>query len=329
MFSRSVLFRIQQIDTLIRNGACPNVPDLARRLEVSRRTIERDIEYLRDVFGAPIVYDRRRNGYRYTDDTFTLPGFQLSEDEAAALMISAKLLSEFENTPMAALAQRVMVRLAQLLPEQLYVDASAFSEALLFAPRARTHESKVSHEVFTLLQQGILKRRRLSIQYFSGHRRADTLRQIDPYCLYYGDGSWYVIGYCHTRNDVRIFALQRIKAAKLTGETFEKPADFSVRDYMRGAWRVFRGQAPVDAVLRFTPEVAHLIRERAWHPDQQLEIQDDGSVILRLSIAPTTDFVRWILSWGDRCRVLKPKRLVQMVRDEVERMGRVYFDPFQ
>lgn len=268
--TRPALYRLWRIHTLIRSGACPPVPQIARELEVHPRTIERDIEYLRDVFGAPIAFDHATRSYVYTDPSFELPPVRLSEGEIAALLVAARLLADHEQTPLGPIARRALERLAQMLPHELMVSAETLDQALVLAPRPRPVDEDVVRRRFEVVMQGILHRKRLRIVYHAPSTGQTTEREIDPYTLYHAGGCWYVIAHCHLRRGIRLFALQRIAEVTITEQPFERPADYAPAAVMQDAWRVYRGVEGVEVRLRFSPEVAALVAERRWHPSQRL-----------------------------------------------------------
>ena len=117
--TRPAFYRIWRIHTLIQADRCPPVPKLARELEVHPRTIERDIEYLRDVLGAPIAFNPRRRVYVYTDPSFELPAVQLKQGELAALMIAARCLADYVQSPLGPVARQALERLSHMMPGQL------------------------------------------------------------------------------------------------------------------------------------------------------------------------------------------------------------------
>lgn len=311
---RPAAYRLWYIHLQLKSGRHPTVAGLARDLEVSRRTIERDIAYLRDVFAAPLEYDRRRNGYRYTEPTFELSPMTLSEGEVAALLVMVRLLSEHLESPLAPVVQRAIDRLMQLLPAEVLVEQAEFERFVTFGPGHALDEPQELARRFEALMTAITERRRLRIRYYTASRREEGCRDVDPYNLYFARGSWYLIAYCHRRRDILLFALQRIRAIQPLAETFTRPEGYAPEEFMRHAWQAYRGEQVVDVTLRFAPTVAHQVQERRWHPTQRSEPQEDGSLLLHLQVAVTPELEGWVLRWGEFCQVLDPPGLRAAVR---------------
>ena len=226
--ARCPLARIAQIDRAIRAGGWPNAATLARELEVSPRTVQRDIVFLRDRLRAPVEFDCHRNGYRYSQAGFRLPFFQLSEGELVALFLAERLLQQYRGTYFEIQLEHAFAKMLDWLPGPVSVDLSRVAETLSVTPTVLTVRDV---ETFRTISRAVLKRRSLEIDYWTAWRNEETRRKIDPHHLTLIENDWYLIAYCHFRNEVRMFAAVRIRAARETGETFQPPADFQIDGY--------------------------------------------------------------------------------------------------
>lgn len=318
--SRLVFARLQRIHQMLSNGRCPTLDDLARELEVSTRTVERDLQQLRDLY-APVIYDRARRGYRY-ERPFQLPPFKISAGELAVLLIGQRLLAEMAGTPFAGAARTVIAKLPALLGEQVSFDPNAFiNEEISFGvPAVRGDEGRLAQH-FNRLAEAIAHQRTVSLCYYAASKDEVSERDVDPYHLRLADGAWYLIGHCHLRNELRIFAVDRILELTVTSRTFTKPADFSIDDYLGLSWGIERGPERTVRVA-FDAEEARWIRERTWHRSQRLTEAEDGGVILEVRVSGLDSIKRWILSFGSHARVLEPAELAEAVRREAEGMVR-------
>lgn len=324
--TRPAGLRVWHIHRLIKSKQYPNVPRLAAELEVSRRTIERDITYLRDMYGAPLEYDRQRGGYVYSEPTFELPLLDLSEGELAAMALAAMMFTEHLGSPLGPVMRRALDRLVGLLPDHVVVDPHELEQLVSFAPGHPLDDPEAAAHRFGQIMAAIKSRRRLRIRYFTASRNSESRRDLDPYNLYFARDSWYVIGYCHRRRDVRLFALQRMRSVQILPTTFKLPPDYSAAKFMRHAWQSYRGDGgPVqDVTLRFHPQVARQVSERRWHHSQQVEPQEDGSLIVRLRVALSPELTGWILRWGEFCEALGPAGLREAIRQRLAAAGRLY-----
>ncbi|NLY49448.1 MAG: WYL domain-containing protein [Firmicutes bacterium] len=323
---RSSLFRLYKIDQFIRSGLYPNVPSLSSSLEVSTRTIERDIEFLRDSLGAPLKYDAKRRGYFYTSDEFSLPRLKLTEGELVALYLGQKLLTQYKGTPYEAGIIRALAKIKTFLPENVEVDFAEIDSFLSFDVEPPRGEGEYLVAAFQAVVSAIQDRESLDVTYYTASRDAVSQRRIDPYHLRYHQGAWYLIAYCHTRCEVRIFALDRVRSLNRTGKHFEPQPDFSLEDYLYHSLGIERGRYPCQVVIRFDVEQSRWVQERLWHPSQELEQLEDGTVLLKLTLSGLGEAKRWVLGFGRHAEVLEPAKLREELKHETAYMAAVYAD---
>lgn len=323
--TRFCLERLAALDRAIRAGSYPNARTMARSLEVSPRTVHRDIEFLRDRLGAPLVFDRVRNGYAYRDACFALPVLNLTEGELIAMLVSEQVLEQYQGTPYARDAARAFQKITVGLREPVTIDLSHFGRVQSFRTTAST---KLDPQLFQTLLSAIRDRRRLAVHYWSACRDIETVRELDPYHLASIDGQWYLIGYCHFRQEVRMFVPARIRSAEVTEVTFEVPGSFRIDEYLRWSFSVLRGHedALYQVRLRFTGAAVKYVRERVWHPSQVLEPDGDNGLVMRLKLSHLREIQRWALSWGDECEVLEPAELRERVTADLARARALYPD---
>ena len=145
-------------------------------------------------------------------------------------------------------------------------------------------------------------------------RKETEPRVVDPYHLANINGEWFLFAHCHLRNDIRTFVPARILEVKPTGQVFVRPHKFSLEKRLRDSFGVLAGQGEFDVVIRFDELAADYIREKRWHPSQQLTELEDGGVQLRLKLSSLAEIQRWVLSWGGRATVLAPVELAESVK---------------
>jgi predicted DNA-binding transcriptional regulator YafY len=309
---RFSLQRIAAFDRAIRAGEYPNARTIARKLEVGHRTVQRDVEFLRERMGAPLVFDPRRNGYYYSEPDFRLPLMTLTEGELLALFLAERVLQQYRGTPYAADLSRAFGKITAGLSERVTIDLAHLGEGHSFRTTAA---SGLDPETFRHLDAAIRSRRRLAIHYYSASRDEETAREVDPYHLASVDGQWYLVGHCHLRGEVRMFVPSRIRSVGATGITFESSGDFRVDDYLARSFSVLRGaEGEVYRVrLRFTGEAVKYVRERTWHPSQSSELTPEGDLIVGLEVSHLREVERWVLSWGAECMAIEPAELKERV----------------
>jgi len=310
--TRPVLYRLKVIDDALRAPSAPTAGALADALEVSARTIHRDIGYMRDVFRAPIVYDPDERGFRYVDDGFALPAPKLTRGELVSMLVASRALEQYAGTPFEADLRRAFEKIEELLPEEVSCSVRELASATSFrftAPRA------CDLERFARLTKAVRQRRRLRIVYESASRGKTSGRTVDPYHLTSRDGAWYLLAYCHQRKQVRMFVPDRMQLVEETGESFHLPEEFDPEQYMAGAFRTMRGGRRVRVKLEFTGLAARLVPERLWHTSQKVTRRADGSVRLEMTVTGLDEVAGWVMSWGGECRVLAPAKLRRDVVD--------------
>ncbi len=286
-----------------------------RQFGVTRRTIRRDIDYLRDQLNAPIEFDGMGNGYYNTEPTSRLPFPQLTQGEMLALYLSERMMRQFRGTPFEPDLRQAIAKLSDLLPDGVSVRVEAIADFLSVLPGV---EADYDPETFSTVMRAVIGRRRLKMVYWTASRNVTTSRVFDPYELSLVDDGWYAFGHYHLRVDIRIFAIQRVQTLHETGETFDRPAGFRVEDYLRGSFRAFRGGNDHHVVLRFKPEVARRFAEKKWHASQLLEPQPDGSLIARLHLNNLVEIKRWVMWWGGGLRGRRTRRAARSDRGGAE-----------
>ncbi len=302
-----------EIDRSLRAREWPNTRTLAERMEVNRRTIRRDIDYLRDQLNAPIEFDGVRNGYHYTEQTFRLTFPQLSQGELVALLLAHQMMRQFRGTPFEADLRHAIAKLGDALPKGVSVRLDRIADFLSVLPTTRC---EYDLKAFNTLTSAIVCRQRLDLRYWSASRNETTRRLFDPYELALVDDGWYAIGHCHLRADIRMFAVQRVQSVRKTRETFDRPADFQAEVYLKGSFRAFRGEGDHRVVLRFRTDVARRFAEKRWHASQLLEPQPDGSLIARMRLSSFVEVKRWVMWWGTDCEVVEPAELCALIAGE-------------
>ena len=313
--------RLLFIDARIRSGRYPNCPALAAEWEVSAKTIQRDIDYLRDELDAPIEYDRQRNGYTYTENSYRLPTVPISESDLFAVCIAAEALRQFENTPLHTKLASVFDKIRESLPAKLKVNPAWIDERILIFPEPAT---TIATETWDTVAAALAENRRLRIDYRTPGAARHGSRPIDPYYLVSYRGEWYVTGYCHRRDAIRTFALSRIHRAEVLGETFVMPDLYDVDTMFGDRFGIHWQEQRQKVRIRFGANVAPFIRERRWHPLQRIEKQTDGSLILAFATNHITEVKTWVLSWGAAARVLEPASLAKDIAGELRAAAAAY-----
>lgn len=308
-------WRIIQLLISYRMGK--SVADLANELEYGVRTIYRDLESLQ-VAGFPI-YSERVGGKSLWSvlDTvkhripipFTLP-------ELMALYFSRDMLKVFKDMVFYDSLESLFKKVKTTLPPESIKYLENVEQTLQVGHKPYKDYGKFK-EIVNRVNDAAVNKKSIEIVYFSQSRKKQSKRLVDPYRIWFFNGTFYLIGLCHVREEVRIFALDRIKMLSQTDEDFEIPEDFDFEAFMKPSFGVFRGE-PVKVKIWFSADIAGYIREKIWHESQEIQTQDDGSIIFEAEVAGTDEIKFWIMNWGSKAEVVYPEILRHEIRAEAE-----------
>jgi predicted DNA-binding transcriptional regulator YafY len=318
------LERLLEIDALIRSNARQTAGSLAQVVERSERTVRKDIEFLRDRYHAPLHYSRIK-GYHYTDPDWRLPSISLSKGELFALTLGARMLESYSGSSYQEELQSAIARLSERLPEQSWVDLQQLSEErILFRSGV---ETDLNPELWRMLEEACRQQKSVQMTYYTASRDAKSDRKFDPYLLHiYRGTNPYVIGYCHNRQAIRWFRVDRVQQLAVLDEKFIRDPAFDPKTHLEMIFQHEVGSKTVEVAIWFDGATAPYIRERRWHPTQTLEEHPNGAVTLRMKVKGLNDLKRWVLGYGKGAIVQGPTELVELVKDELAGMVRSYFE---
>jgi predicted DNA-binding transcriptional regulator YafY len=325
--------RFYKIDQMIHDRRLVSFVDLMEALEVSRATLKRDLEYMRNRLNAPIIWDRHGGtggGYRF--DTphaqagaqYELPGLWFNSGEVHALLTMQHLLTDLDPggilTPH---IQPLIARLNSLLGSAENTAEEIRRRVLIVGLGKR--ELKLAH--FEKVGAALLRRKRLAITYFARGSGETTEREVSPQRLVYYRENWYLDAWCHLRNDIRNFALDSIQHADVIETKAREVSHRSLDEVLGPGYGIFSGRRLQHAKLRFTPKRARWVAQETWHPKQKGGFSDDGSWLLEFPYADHRELIMDILKFGADVEVLAPPDLRQRVADEAAKMTRMYAAP--
>jgi proteasome accessory factor B len=312
--------RLIQVDQQIRKGEYPNCFSLAEDLEVSVKTAQRDLDYMRDRLNAPIEYDPLKKGYFYTSGNWFLPALSLSEGDLLAVLLASRVLEQYHGTPVARQLEAIFKKIAESLPEKISIQPElVFSRFSFSGPPAKP----VDHEIWAVIVRGLLHQRSVQMKYRAMETDEAKERVIDPYHIANLQGEWYVFAHDHSADELRQFAIPRMQTAKVTDNRFEVPADFDPNRFLSVTFGRFAigGSKPHEVKLLFDKGLTPWVIERQWSPQQSIKKRSNGQIELSFPAAGLYEVYRWVLAWGNGVRVLAPKELKDMVRDEIKALA--------
>jgi len=306
----------QLIQLLARSRAGVGIDRLVDELECTRRTLYRDLDALRYA-GFPVI-DEKRDGrvfYKFIEK-YGLGDAPFTPDEVVALALSADLLSVLEGTLFYDSIQSALNKLRANLGPEVTEYLGTLRDSLRVIPEPHKSYSE-SRETLRVLHEAVLRQRRVRIQYRSASSGGrESLRELDPYRVWYRSGGLYVVGFDHQSSELRTFAIERILSIDLLEISFEILEDFDFDQFVASAFGVISDTA-TPLRIRFAPSMVPYVEERTWHPSQVLERTEDGSLELCMNVGSTAEVRNWILSFGANARVLEPESLREEIAQEL------------
>jgi len=319
--------RFQIIDQLLQNQRIVTRQQFLETLEVSLATFKRDLEYLRDRLGAPIVWDRERCGYRYEtgengETPSPLPGLWFNTAEIQALLTMHAWLDNLQPGLLSQHVRPLQSRIRALLDRGDH-PVDELTRRIRILTRARRSDHP---DFFPLLIQALLNRKRLRIRHFHRARGESGERTLSPQRLTHYRDNWYLDAWCHQRQAIRSFAVDAIEAVEMLPQAARELSDEQLDRELGSGYGIFSGARCQWAELRFSPRQARWVSREQWHPEQQADFEPDGHYRLRLPYSQETELVMDILKHGAAVEVLAPASLRRRVQHEIEQMRRLYAD---
>ncbi|HEY5768976.1 MAG TPA: WYL domain-containing protein [Terrimicrobium sp.] len=319
--TRPPLVRMIRIHDLLSAGRYPNCSLLAQEFEVSTKTVQRDVDFMRDQLVLPIEYDRSRHGFAYTRAVGQFPLITVSEGELVALLVAQKAVEQYRGTSFEKPLQTAFQKLVSSLGDEASVSLHELSEAVSFhSPGVPGAQVKV----FELLTEAVMSGELVEFDYFSLRARKPERRRAAPYHLACINNQWYLIAGDQARGELRTFALTRIDAARKLRIPFERPADFSVSKVLSGSFAAFEAGQTDRVRIHFDAFAARLVSERQWHKSQKIRPRGAAGIELTMQVGIAPDLESWILGWGDHAEVIEPARLRDRISGTIRSMAAKY-----
>lgn len=287
--------------------------DLAATFETSKRTIYRDIQALGQA-GVPLI-SVPGHGYSLMKGYF-LPPLSFTTDEATMLLLGSDFMAQSFDAQYREAAQSAGRKIAGVLPEKLRDEVQYLQNSIRFITVGGPEHS-AEPEMLQQLRRAIIKRTTVRFCYHTRHteegKSGQSIREADPYALVHIATTWYLVAYCHMRQGIRNFRLDRIENLELLTKTFKRPSDFSMQDHQE--------RQPRNLIVRalFDMAVARWVHESRFYYAVAEEETPEG-LMVTLKVRQESEVLQWLLSWGRHVRVLEPESLRMRLVEEAERM---------
>ncbi len=285
-------------DRLMQEAAC------------SRSTLYRDLSFMRDSLGAPLVHEGDPGRiWRYVhreSGAFQLPGVWLSADELYALMLAQEVLQRSGAGLLSQALGPLQPRIHKLLGDK--------ARRLHRLRVLRTQARQGNQTVFRIVTEAVLEGRQLRFVYQARSTQEERERQVSPQRLTHHRDNWYLDAWDPTQNSLRRFALDRIRKPELSDEAaIELPAA-QLDTHQAAGYGIFAGPIIATAVIRFTPHAARWIADEHWHPAQRQRVLPDGSLELTIPYANPRELLMDVQRYGADAEILAPVELREQMR---------------
>lgn len=282
--------------------------DILKHLQCSESTLKRTLKALREEHGAPLVYERQNDGYRYCDDKFELdtPGFWLNPHTLLALLGMQKLLVQlrldFLNQPLSLLGKQIeqCLRKHHFNPQHL-------DRIRILPINARIHDPNQ----FQQITAAVLQRQCLTITYYARGKDETTRRTVSPQRLAHYKDNWYLDAWCHLRQEMRMFALDGLREVVPDNSPCIDIDQPTLDALLASGYGIFAGNAQHTAVLRFSARRARWVATEQWHPQQIATWLDDGRYQLHIPYADARELLMDIQRHLPEVEIVAPPALKQ------------------
>lgn len=291
--------------------------DLMERLECSQATLYRLVAELRDFLGAPIEQDPDNRGFYYDrsyEQPFELPGIWISPAELQALLTAREVLGNVQPGLLENELDSLQGRINSLLQQKGVDPDSEKSRINILQAAGRPVPSRMFQDVLGTL----VGRKRLHIRYHGRANDEISERDVSPQRLTNYRGRWYLDAWCHVKNGLRSFALERIQQQLLLDQAAQEVSAQEMEAHFGASYGIFSGPADHQAELLFDADRARWVADETWHPDQQGEMLEDGRYRLRIPFSNPSELLMDILQFGAEVEVVAPDFLRDMVKQSLE-----------
>ena len=316
------LVRLLKIITYVQNRPGITSRELTERLEISKRTLQRDIQVLGEA-NVPVVYDEDAKGYKFLG-RFALFPLDWTERERRAFYMLPSLLEKIPNmfTP------ETLDAIHKVISAEGRKRAVDESVAKKWAEAIQTGTSvffqgNSSSRFLSVLLEAIHDRRTIRAKYYTQSREAWTERNIDPYYLIPREHRFYLVGFCHNKKEVRMFRLSRFESIKLLPQTFTIN-NFDLERYMKHTWSILRGDRTIRFKVRFSPSVARYVKEEELFLKPVFSEQRDGTLLMEVTVNHDQEFLHWLAQYGENAEILSPLSYREKMKEQLSSWLKLY-----
>ena len=290
------IHRLLHLVEILQSGRIFNSAELAEQCGVSRRTVFRDVETLRDS-GIAVHFDEARQGYSMPSNMM-LPAANFTLPETLSLLVVChELGDERKGIPFQRAAQSAALKLLSNLPHHLREYIVARTQAITVRLDLAS-DPEAAAPYFETLTQAIAERRQVRIRYRSLTEWDEITTALSPYRILFSRRTWYVIGRSRHSSSGEDFQCSSIQSAEAIPVAYQIPQRFTLDRYLGNAWHLIRAKGRHEVVIRFQKQVAFNVAEVRWHKTQRVRWNPEGTLDFHVTVDGLGEIVWWILGYG-------------------------------
>lgn len=290
--------------------------ELARHFEINIRTVYRDVAALSEA-GVPVLGEAGV-GYSLVKG-YHLPPVMFTAEEAMALFVGAEMVKQFSDASLAGPMESSLLKIRSVLPRERQDDLDRLNKAtaVLGGPQL---PSGLDHHTLLPIQQAIVARRVLRLNYRGRGREDSMVRDAEPLGVSFYRSAWYLVAWCRLRKDYRSFKLERVQSLEMLDERFAARPDFSLREYLE---RSATSDVNLQARVWFSTEAMERVRRESFMGVLSERLVKGGSEV-EFQTFSFEWLARWLLLFGQDAEALEPAELRRQVRDEAAAIVQKY-----
>ncbi|MGV6850904.1 MAG: helix-turn-helix transcriptional regulator [bacterium] len=292
-------------------------------LDCSRATLYRTVAFLRDNLSAPIEQNESGDFYydRSLSGRYDLPGLWLSAEELTALLMAYKVLESRQPGALSSAFTALRERIEQLMAH----DHMGKGQLLTKIHIMNTPSRPVNERHFATLANALVEQKQLKLNYHGRIKDQISRRVISPLGMSFYRENWYLDAWCHLRDGLRRFSVDRIESVEMQEEKVDsKLLNKPLKELKESAYGVFSGTASQKAVIVFSEQAARWVADEQWHRDQEGKFLDDGSYQLSIPIDDATEIMMDVLRYGERAEIISPPELRKTMAERTQKMAGLY-----
>jgi predicted DNA-binding transcriptional regulator YafY len=315
--------RLHTIIRLLEARRSMTLDDLAEECDVDRRTIHRDLNAVQEAgYTLTSEWQEGKKVYSFLSKSRNIPPITFTLNQLMSLYLLRSLGVHLAGTPFQAEIDELFRTITSVLPDRYAAHLERIARVSLpLLHGARDYSSAAAFIVG--LQRALLHQYRVHLVYAKKGKGTPETYDVDPYTLVFHKGGIYLLGLVHNRGGMRLFALERVRGIEVTRQRFEIPEGYKPETHFSSAFGLVN-DTPMKVRVRFSPEVAHTVKERIWRPGQRLRTDSGGRVTVEFVATGEMELVSWILSYGMHAEVLDPPELRQEVKRQIREMRQHY-----